>query len=120
MKLSWIAVLIGLGVSSCGDTGLPESESPAELGQELSTTTSYAADESIFPNPERGFHTAHDIASDRSFGDNASLGNTLVHSYFRLDAYRGQNLPQSELDKMSGGFSAARAAGLKVIPRFAY
>ncbi len=120
MKLSWIAVLIGLGVCSCGDAGLPDSESPAEVSLGLVTTTNYAVDESVFPNPERGFYTAHDIMSDRSFGNNASLGNTLVHSYMRLDSYRGQNLPQSELDKMSGGFAAARSAGLKVIPRFAY
>jgi len=83
-------------------------------------TTSYTTDNSIFSNPERGFHNRYDIMTDRDFSRSVSANNTLVHSYVRLDSYRSTNLPQSVLDQLNAGLSAARSQGMKVILRVSY
>ncbi len=75
----------------------------------------YAADRSDFPNPERGF--------SRSKGSGAAAraaGMTLVHVYFRLDAFRDARLPQSFLDELKRRFAEARASGVKLVPRLTY
>jgi len=75
----------------------------------------YAADPSDFPNPERGF--------SKSKGTGAAAraaGLTLVHVYFRLDAFRDSPLPASFLDDVRRRFAEARASGVKLVPRFTY
>lgn len=75
----------------------------------------YAADGSDFPNPERGF--------SRSKGPGASAraaGMSLVHVYFRLDAFRDTPLPQQFLAQVAARFAEARTSGVKLIPRFTY
>ncbi|MBV9528045.1 MAG: DUF4832 domain-containing protein [Sphingomonas sp.] len=75
----------------------------------------YAADDTDFPNPERGF--------SRSKGSGAqarAAGLSLIHVYFRLDAFRGSALPQTFIDDISRRLAEARASGVKVVPRFTY
>jgi hypothetical protein len=86
------------------------------------TTTTYTADNSTFPNPERGFHNRYDIVpgGNTDFSRSTSSGNTLVHSYVRLDDYRTSNIPQSVLDQLTDSFNAARNQGVKVILRVSY
>ena len=75
----------------------------------------YAADPSDFPNPERGF--------SRSKGTGAqarAAGMTLVHVYFRIDAFRDSPLSRSFLDDVRARFAEARASGVKLVPRFTY
>lgn len=83
-------------------------------------TTTYTADTSVFPNPERGFYNRKDVTVDRSF---ASLSNTIVHSYVRIDAYKGGGdigFNDSVMSGLRAGLTAIRADGKKVILRFAY
>jgi len=83
-------------------------------------TTTYTADSSVFPNPERGFYNRKDVVVDRSF---ASLSNTIVHSYVRIDAYKGGGdigFNDSVMSGLRAGLNAIRADGKKVILRFAY
>lgn len=83
-------------------------------------TTTYTADNSVFPNPERGFYNRKDVVVDRSF---ASLSNTIVHSYVRIDAYKGGGdigFNDSVMSGLRAGLNAIRADGKKVILRFAY
>lgn len=88
------------------------------------TTTSYSIDrESIFPNPERGWHNRRDIDGrdgddDRDFSDVKAAGHTLVHSYLRLDDFRDtDNISQAYLDDLQEGLDAIRKYGLKVVLR---
>ena len=85
-------------------------------------TTTYTADSSTFPNPERGFHNRYDIVPGGStdFSRSVNSGNTLVHSYVRLDSYRSSDIPQSVLNQLTNSLNAARNQGVKVILRVAY
>ena len=75
----------------------------------------YSPDATDFPNPERGF------SKSRGSGAEArAAGLTLVHVYFRLDAFRDSALPQSFLDDVAARFAEARASGVKLVPRFTY
>ena len=74
----------------------------------------------VFPNPERGFYRTTELVNDPDFDTARSVGDTLVHSYVRLDAYRNSALPASLLNAMGSGFQKARVAGVKIVLRFAY
>ena len=75
----------------------------------------YAADPSDFPNPERGFSK-----SKGSGADARAAGLTLVHIYFRLDAFKNSPLPASFLDDMRARFAEARASRVKLLTRRTY
>lgn len=76
-------------------------------------------DEDVF-NPERGFYRYTQLTTATDLDSIAAQGYSLVYSYVRLDEYREEPIAESLLDAMNTGFEAARAAGLKVIVRFAY
>jgi hypothetical protein len=102
----------------------------------------FQPDTSLFPNPERGFHSRYEIIDDSSVNDYASAaksiagfnpdlldrtfrrarqhGNTLVHSYIHLDKYKNGDLPPALLASLASGLEAVRAAGLKAVLRAAY
>jgi Domain of unknown function (DUF4832)/Domain of unknown function (DUF4874) len=75
----------------------------------------YAADRSDFPNPERGFSKSKGSGTEAR-----AVGLTLVHVYFRLDAFKNAPLPQGFLDEVSRRFADARESGVKLVPRFTY
>lgn len=105
-------------------------------------TTSFTGDfAGVFPNPDRGFHNRYEIIDDpqvndyatnnsiagfspdmldRTFARAKADGDTLIHSYVHLDKYKTSALPQELLDNLDSGLAAARAAGVKVVLRFAY
>jgi hypothetical protein len=93
---------------------LPVGAAPARQAPAVRQVV-YAVDPSDFPNPERGF--------SKSKGSGAAAraaGLTLVHVYFRLDAFRNSPLPASFLDDVRRRFAEARARGIKLVPRFTY
>jgi hypothetical protein len=85
------------------------------------TTTTYPADTStIFPNPERGFRSSVEIDSENDF---TAYTNTVIHSYVRLDAYKGGGaigFDDAVLVNLRAGLAAIRRDGKKIILRFAY
>lgn len=90
-------------------------------------TVKYTADfNSVFPNPERGWHNRRDVDGrngddDRDFSDVSAAGHTLVHSYLRLDDFRETDrIPQSYLNDLQEALDAVRAQGLKIILRPTY
>lgn len=90
-------------------------------------TVKYIADfNSVFPNPERGWHNRRDVDGrndddDRDFSDVSAAGHTLVHSYLRLDDFRETDrIPQSYLNDLQEALDAIRAQGLKIILRPTY
>ena len=88
-------------------------------------------------NPERGFYRASRVSSSdyeilsvdtlkryrkETFSRKASYPsyNSLVFRYFVLEDFIDQPISQDYLDSMQEDFDAAREAGVKLIPRFAY
>ncbi len=79
-------------------------------------------------NPERGFHEGVSVAdSDHDSTTSASdmaedydNGIRLARVYVRLDDYRNGPLPASLLTELDTVFANARAAGIKLVPRFTY
>jgi Domain of unknown function (DUF4832)/Domain of unknown function (DUF4874) len=89
----------------------------------------YQDSEEDFPNPERGFYvqTAYDPeAGSVSPLDGAMLrrarenGITLLREYWVLSEFRDRPLSAGMLERVRADFGQARAAGVKVIGRFAY
>lgn len=98
---------------------------------------SYTESTVDFPNPERGFYRysetkvdnysllkAADLSRYRSgesvSGTNYKVQSTLVFRYFILSGYNGKALPATFLTNLEKDFATARAAGMKLIPRFTY
>ena len=102
------------------------------------STVNYNSSTDDFVNPERGFYRysetfasgyetldSAELVSYRSLhsptaGANYDIYSSLVFRYFVLDDFVSSNITQAFLDSMAVDFAAARAAGVKVIPRFAY
>lgn len=105
-------------------------------------TKTYEADfETIFPNPERGWHNRYEIITDASvnpyynydsgttsgkiadltFTDAKEQGNTLIHSYLHLDNFKEtDSLPQPLLENLDAGLNSIRKEGLKIVFRPTY
>jgi hypothetical protein len=101
-------------------------------------TVAYTESDSDFANPERGFYRYSETdASSYTPLDSSQLKvwrtlqqadgggtykiySTLVFRYFILTGFTHALLPADLLDKIKGDFVAARQAGVKLIPRFAY
>lgn len=101
------------------------------------TTITYQTSTADFANPERGFYRYSSTNSteysllDQStlegyrllhspFGADYSIYSTLVFRYFFLEDFKTSAITQDYLDNMQIDFNTARAAGVKLIPRFAY
>ena len=101
------------------------------------STINYTESTEDFPNPERGFYRytetrsasysvldATTLAGYRNLNTPPSAGysiySSLIFRYFFLEDFTGSAISQSYLDNMVLDFAAARTAGVKVIPRFAY
>ncbi len=93
---------------------------PKSQAASLKTTT-YTYDDTVFTNPERGFHTPDELTSGNSLRTDAlSQGNTLVHTNFRLDAFRSSSISSTMLNTMQNALSSARNQGVKLVIRFMY
>ncbi len=80
----------------------------------------YESTTSEFLNPERGFHNNIELMSGRDFSDARRNGYSLSRAYIRLDEYRNRPLPPAFLAQLNRQFQLVRAAGIKVVVRFAY
>lgn len=100
-------------------------------------TVNYAPSTEDFVNPERGFYRytetrsgsytsldANELATFRNsytaFGADYSIVSSLAFRYFFLEDFTGGPISQTYLDNVRADFTAARTAGIKLIPRFAY
>ena len=90
--------------------------SPAAVQQHV-----FAIDDGAFPNPDRGFFEGFDSPVTTGQLDQVRRdGFTLAHLDVDLGAFRGTPLSEALLGAVADDFAAARAAGIKLIPRFAY
>lgn len=85
--------------------------------------------DSSFPNPERGFYDQDAplwLERERSPQNAATLralrerGISMLRWYLLIDEFRGAPIDDETLRYIRAQFQAARDAGMKVIPRFAY
>jgi len=93
------------------------------------TAATYPSTEEDFANPERGFYVQTSYNPERGQTrplDPAFLrrarenGMSLLRMYWVLSEFRDQPLSPAMLDRVRADFAAARAAGVKIIGRFAY
>jgi hypothetical protein len=113
-------------------------DAPAKYIPTAADTVRYSASDTDFANPERGFyrytetHANNYTPLDSNLmkkwrtlqqadgGGNYQIYSTLVFRYFVLDGLTGSALPSDLLTRIQTDFDLARAAGVKLIPRFAY
>ncbi|WNV85787.1 DUF4832 domain-containing protein [Umezawaea sp. Da 62-37] len=110
-------------------------ESPLETSAKLTYSytgggggsgTVYEPSTALIANPERGlYHHTQDCdkadfsaAALRQYRE--SQGITLVMCVFYLAEYKASPIAQTALDRLGRQFAAARAAGVKLVLRFAY
>ena len=101
------------------------------------STVNYTYSNADFVNPERGFYRYSETRSaNYTLLDSAELAgyrllhtpftagysiySSLVFRYFFLEDFKTGPISQSYLDNMAVDFATARAAGVKIIVRFAY
>ncbi|ADB33472.1 hypothetical protein Kfla_4441 [Kribbella flavida DSM 17836] len=95
-------------------------------GSSGSGQVNYVASNDNFANPERGFyhHTGdcdkNDFSAATLQGYRSSQGISLVMCVFYLAEYKNSAIGQSALDQLQQQLTTVRAAGLKMILRFAY
>jgi hypothetical protein len=84
-------------------------------------TITFSENTGVIDNPERGFSAPVDLLDEGGLGQIRRERNiTLIRAQGRLDEYRSSDLPDDVLEKIDARLLEARAAGLKVILRFAY
>ena len=108
-------------------TTTPPTTTPPVDDPPIETVTFRTTDAAI-ANPERGFHTGVSV-DDSANGSTTSVsqmssdyddGIRLARMYVRLDDYRNGPIPDVLFDNLDEVFANARAAGIKLIPRFTY
>lgn len=124
----FLPILLACGKSSSGDSN---------TGGKDSTIITYTESTEDFNNPERGFYRYSETYVDNFIpleaatlatfksgsspqGGTFSVMSTLVFRYFIMSGYNGKALPASFLTNLANDFKTARAAGVKLIPRFCY
>ncbi len=118
--------------SQTSDTTGPDSETESSSETSEATTDDpgvdpapteidvYTPSEALLINPERGPYRYVVLTDNPDLAAIRAEGITLVYSYVRLDDFRDQPIAPSLLADVQAGLDAARAAGIKVILRFAY
>jgi hypothetical protein len=112
-RLLILLLLITTGVTACATP--PAGPEPAPV-----THTYALPGDALVLNPERGFFAPYNLPGAAGFSPVRITGKTLVHVNIRLDPWRASDIPQDVLDGLSKNFASIRAAGVKVIIRFAY
>jgi Domain of unknown function (DUF4832)/Domain of unknown function (DUF4874)/FG-GAP-like repeat len=92
-------------------------------------TVTYSSSADNFANPERGFYVQRfpvapasqlypiDVANLQSARAN---GMAVVRAYFLLDTFKTGPISATVLTQINDNFAKVRAAGMKIVPRFAY
>ena len=100
-------------------------------------TVTYTESMEDFPNPERGFYRYSEGRASayvplqqaqlqqwrdlrNADGGNYQIYSTLVFRYFIMDLFKSSPLSAQYLQAVKNDFDVARAAGVKLIPRFVY
>ena len=130
-RLIFLILGFTFAASACGS--LQQTPTAVPINAAISTPTTatieYQADEALFPNPERGWvqsvMPANQQSMPLSFNQLLALRNspdqvTLIRKYYYIGEYRKGPLPPDFLLQVEQDLRTARAAGVKLIPRFVY
>lgn len=116
-----------VSATSAGGGGVDAGGGGSSGGGSGGTTVRYALDDTTnFANPERGFYHHHETSGSTPLSQSqlasyrTNEGISLVLRLYYLDAFRSSNISASYLSGMSADFDRVRAAGLKLVLRFAY
>ena len=118
-----IACDAGTITSSGGDQSLdPGGGSGADAGAFAGPTVTIdfdGTDEDLL-NPERGYFRTIDLVEGGDARRVRTSGHSLAQAIVRLDDYRDRPLDGALLSALRAGLAEVRAAGIKVVLRFAY
>ena len=135
-----IKKLTGIALGTCLTAILLSSsckDKEASLVKVEKVNVTYAESAEDFPNPERGFYRYSEVHSSNYVtlteaelkayrspqsieSANYQVASTLVFRYYILDDVVNTAISASFLTNLKKDFDAARAAGVKLIPRFVY
>lgn len=133
-----IFIVVLAGICLCFFLRCSKFDAPAKYTPVAADTVRYTESDTDFANPERGFYRysethanayvpldSNQLKQWRTLqqadgGGNYQIYSTLVFRYFVLDGLTNAAIPSDYLAKMQTDFDMARAAGVKLIPRFAY
>jgi len=132
-----IAVYFVLGISFLLLLQCSKLEDPAIYIPPAADTIDYAESNEDFANPERGFYRVAEVYANnyeilnvdqmktwrtlqQADGGNYKLYCSLVFRQIVLEGYTDKDLTQEVLDNIGKDFTAARAAGMKLVIRFCY
>jgi Domain of unknown function (DUF4832)/Domain of unknown function (DUF4874) len=119
-RASWVLASLLL-VASCNHFFSEASAEPVAAGPSTPLVTiTPAAYDGMIVNPERGSYVGMNLLSTSEAAIVRAGGHSLAMATVRLDNYRDRPLDGELLVQLAGGFSAARANGIKVILRFTY
>lgn len=110
-----------------GASAPPPNSTPPSSGL---VTTTYQSSDTVFPNPERGFHdnVPFPFPSDWNLSDpnlfkwihDRDSSITILRGMVRLDDYRYGSIDSAFLNRMRDSFDRIRQEGFKVMLRFMY
>jgi hypothetical protein len=117
------AVALTLFGATCGPSSPPRTNVPPPVTTPdagAPRVRVYAPVEARIENPERGFYRFVELTRETDLGWVRQGGDRIVFSYVRLDAFRASEISPAALAALERGLDTVRAAGLKVVLRFAY
>jgi hypothetical protein len=110
-----------------GASAPPPSSTPPSSGL---VTTTYQSSDTVFPNPERGFHdnvpfpfpTSWNLSDPNLFKwiHDRDGSITILRGMVRLDDYRSSSIDSAFLSRLNDSFARVRQEGFKVMLRFMY
>lgn len=109
--------------SDSGDSAANDVDVVGDTGSDTLVSVAFRAADADLPNPDRGFYAFVDDLTGVATEDLAAefeRGVRLVYSPIRLDAYRSDDIAETELALLSRGMDRVREAGLGLILRFTY
>jgi hypothetical protein len=122
MKFAPLVILAAL--AGCVDD--PDLDLDEETAEELSiptgpmVTISPPESSDNFVNPERGYYTGYNLAAAGDATSIRTAGYSIAISVVNLEAYKNSDISSTFLTSLRNGFAKARAAGIKLVVRFAY
>lgn len=125
-KIIKLALALFAAMTAHGSQGGVNAPPPA--GNSGTETLLFEADESIFPNPERGLYThrqwtnatGNPLSVEELAGLREREGITLVLTIYYMEDFIKKPLSDEMLSLVQQNFDALREAGMKAVLRFAY
>jgi hypothetical protein len=107
-------------IENPGGTTLSDVDASFDPEPGRVVTAEFPESDADVANPERGYYVGFDLRRHRDLSWIRAGGHTVAISVVKLPDYKDRPLDDALLTALQDGLAAARAAGVKVILRFAY